>query len=96
MDCFRFLPRCVVTNLYRQTETYTMARSQNSFIKKQKAEKKRKKQKEKLEKRLDRKNQETDGSLESMLAYTDEFGNILDSPPEEETPKDKKPDNQND
>jgi len=61
-----------------------MARSQNSFIKKQKAEKKRKKRLEKIEKRHDKKNQETSGAMEDMMAYVDEFGNILDHPPEEE------------
>ena len=67
-----------------------MARSQNSFIKKQKAEKKRKKQAEKLAKRLDKKNQETSGSLDDMIAYVDEFGNIVDTP-EEAAPEEKKP-----
>ncbi|MFZ9045102.1 MAG: cold-shock protein [Cyclobacteriaceae bacterium] len=66
-----------------------MARSQNSFIKKQKAEKKRKKQAEKLAKRLDKKNQETSGSLDDMIAYVDEFGNIVDTP-EEAAPEEHK------
>ena len=65
-----------------------MARSQNSFIKKQKAEKKRKKKMEKFEKRLEKKNQETKGNLEDMLAYVDEFGNIVDEPPEEDKKED--------
>lgn len=62
-----------------------MSRSQNSFIKKQKAEKKRKKQKEKFERKVDKKNQETSGDLDDMIAYVDEFGNITDEPPEEKT-----------
>jgi S-adenosylmethionine hydrolase len=66
-----------------------MARSQNSFIKKQKAEKKRKKQAEKLAKRLDKKKQETSGSLDDMIAYVDEFGNIVDTP-EEAAPEEHK------
>ena len=57
-----------------------MARSQNSFIKKQKAEKRRKKQAEKFQKKLDKKNQDTSGSLDDMIAYVDEFGNIVDNP----------------
>jgi S-adenosylmethionine hydrolase len=61
-----------------------MARSQNSFIKKQKAERKRKKQAEKLQKRIEKKNQETSGKLEDMIAYVDEFGNIVDEPPTED------------
>lgn len=64
-----------------------MARSQNSFIKKQKAEKKRKKQKEKFEKKLERKNNPSSGALEDMIAYVDEFGNITSTPPEEEETK---------
>ncbi len=64
-----------------------MARSQNSFIKKLKAEKKKKKRQEKFQKKLDKGKQETSGSLEDMIAYVDEFGNILDSPPEEEEVK---------
>ena len=59
-------------------------RSQNSFIKKQKAEKKRKKRLEKIQKKIDKKNQETDGSLDNMMAYLDENGNII--PEQEETP----------
>ncbi len=61
-----------------------MARSQNSFIKKKKAEEKRKKRVEKIQKKIDKKKQETSGKLEDMIAYVDEFGNILDEPPEEE------------
>lgn len=59
-----------------------MARSQNSFIKKTKAEKKKKKQKEKFQKKLEKKNQPKSGDLENMLAYVDEFGNITTDPPE--------------
>ncbi len=60
-----------------------MARSQNSFIKKLKAEKKRKKKAEKFQKKMDKKNEETSGKLKDMIAYVDEDGNILDEPPEE-------------
>ena len=62
-----------------------MARSQNSFIKNQKANKKKKKREEKLQRKIDKKNQTTSGKLDDMMAYVDEFGNILDEPPEEET-----------
>lgn len=65
-----------------------MARSQNSFIKKQKAERKRKKQAEKLQKRIDKKNQETSGELDDMIAYVDEFGNIIDKPEDLEADSD--------
>ena len=60
-----------------------MGRSNNSFIKKQKADRKSKKRKEKFENRLERKGQETSGKLEDMIAYVDEFGNISDTPPED-------------
>lgn len=63
-----------------------MARSQNSFIKNQKAIKKKKKREEKLQKKFDKKNQETSGKLDDMIAYVDEYGNILDEKPEEPTP----------
>ena len=63
-----------------------MARSQNSFIKNQKAQKKQKKRQEKLQKKIDKKDQETSGKLDDMMAYVDEFGNILDEPPEEPKP----------
>jgi S-adenosylmethionine hydrolase len=71
-----------------------MSKNQNTFIKKQKAELKRRKQKEKFEKKLERKAQDKDGSLENMIAYVDEFGNISDTPPEPVVEK-KKPDNPN-
>jgi len=66
-----------------------MGRSNNSFIKKQKADKKAKKRKEKFENRLERKAQESSGKLEDMIAYVDEFGNISDTPPEEPKPASK-------
>jgi len=66
-----------------------MGRSNNSFIKKQKADRKAKKRKEKFENRLERKGQETSGKLEDMIAYVDEFGNISDTPPEDPKPASK-------
>jgi S-adenosylmethionine hydrolase len=58
-----------------------MSKNQNTFIKKQKAELKKRKQKDKLEKMLERKAQPKDGSLDNMIAYVDEFGNISSTPP---------------
>ena len=58
-----------------------MSRSQNSFIKKKKAENKRKKKKAKFEKRLEKKNQPKSGELDDMIAYVDEFGNFTSEPP---------------
>ena len=60
-----------------------MARSQNSFIKHQKATKKKKKREEKLQRKIDKKEQESSGSLDDMIAYVDKDGNILDEPPKE-------------
>lgn len=71
-----------------------MSKNQNTFIKKQKAELKRRKQKEKFEKKLERKAQSKDGSLENMIAYVDHLGNITDTPPEPIVEK-KRPDTTN-
>lgn len=57
-----------------------MSKSQNSFIKHQKEIRRKKKQEEKRQKRLEKKDQKVDGSLDNMLAYVDEFGNIIDPP----------------
>lgn len=59
-----------------------MGRNQNSFIKNQKANQKKKKRQEKLQRKIDKKDQETT-SLDDMIAYVDEDGNILDHPPED-------------
>lgn len=62
-----------------------MAKSNNAFIKKQKAEVKRKKRLEKEAKKDARKRESTDGSLENMMAYVDEFGNLTSEPPEKKS-----------
>ncbi len=68
-----------------------MGRSQNSFIKKQKEKKKAQKKKEKLEKKLERQeNNDKGGTLDDMIAYVDEFGNIVDEKPEEPANKEAK------
>lgn len=59
-----------------------MARSNNSFIKKQKADKKSKKRKEKLQKKVEKIKSSTSNDIESMIAYVDEYGNIVDERPE--------------
>ncbi len=69
-----------------------MARSQNSFIKNQKAVQRKKRREEKLQKKIDKKDQETSGKLDDMIAYVDEFGNIVDEKPEDPKPT-KKGDN---
>ena len=59
-----------------------MARSQETFNKKEVRSKKEKKRKEKLEKKLARKEREKSGKLDDMIAYVDEDGNITDTPPD--------------
>lgn len=61
-----------------------MARN-NSFLKKQKADIKKKKRQVKEEKKAERKKNSVGGSLENMLAYVDELGNITSEPPEKKT-----------
>lgn len=67
-----------------------MGRSQNSFIKNQKEKKRLQKRKEKEEKRLERQeNNNKGGDLSDMIAYLDEDGNIVDTPPEKDDSKSK-------
>lgn len=54
----------------------------NAYMKRQKEELKRKK---KLEKQKDKENRKhTDGSLDNMIAYVDENGNIVDELPDKD------------
>ena len=57
-------------------------RSNNSSIKKHKAEARAKKRKEKFQHRLEKKNQPKN-DFESMIAYVDKFGRITSEPPVE-------------
>lgn len=59
-----------------------MAKSQQTFNKKEKEKKRLKKRKEKQEKREERKLNSSGGGLENMMAYIDENGNITDTPPD--------------
>ena len=59
-----------------------MGRSQETFNKKEVRNKKEKKRKEKEKKRLARKDTDKSGSLDDMIAYVDEHGNITDTPPD--------------
>ena len=65
-----------------------MARSNNSFIKKQKTENRLKKRKMKEQKKIERKENSSGGSFENMIAYVDKFGNITSEPPVEENETD--------
>ncbi len=60
-----------------------MARSQESFNKKEKEKKKAQQRQEKQEKKDERKaNAKKGKSLEDMMAYIDEYGNISSTPPD--------------
>lgn len=60
-----------------------MAKSQQSFNKKEKEKKRLKKRKDKLAKKEERKaNSNKGASFDDMIAYVDEFGNITDTPPD--------------
>lgn len=59
-----------------------MAKSQDTFNKKEKEKKRLKKRQEKNLKKEDRKSNSSGGELENMLAYVDENGNLTDTPPD--------------
>ena len=59
-----------------------MAKSQETFNKKEKEKKRLKKRQDKLLKKDERKANSDGGGLENMMAYLDEFGNIVDTPPD--------------
>lgn len=59
-----------------------MARSNNSFIKKQKELQRKKNRQEKEERKTERKKNAAGGKLEDMMAYVDEFGNLTSTPPD--------------
>jgi len=63
-----------------------MGRSQESFSKREKEKKRAKKKKDKQLKKEQRAEEKGDGntSLDDMIAYVDEYGNIVDTPPEEQ------------
>ncbi|MFN5440386.1 MAG: cold shock domain-containing protein, partial [Flavobacteriia bacterium] len=57
-----------------------MAKSKETFSKKEKEKLKAKKKKEKLIRSEERKANAGGGGLDSMMAYVDEFGRIVDAP----------------
>ena len=59
-----------------------MARSQESYNKKEVRNKKEKKRKEKEKKKLAKKDQDKPTGLDDMIAYVDANGNIVDTPPD--------------
>jgi cold shock CspA family protein len=59
-----------------------MAKSQETFNKKEKEKKRLKKRTDKQQKQEERKSNQQGGGLESMIAYVDEYGHITDTPPD--------------
>jgi len=59
-----------------------MARSQDTFSKREREKQRVKKQQDKREKMKERKANEKGKSLEDMMAYLDENGNLTDRPPD--------------
>lgn len=59
-----------------------MSRSKETYNKKEVRNKKEKKRKQKAEKRQAKKEQDKKSSLDDMIAYVDEFGNITSTPPD--------------
>ena len=64
-----------------------MARSQNTFNKREKEKKRLQKRKEKQEKMEERKANGPQGGMDEMMAYLDEYGNITDTPPDPDQKK---------
>ncbi len=59
-----------------------MARSEQSFNKKEKEKKRLKKRELKMKKKEERKANSKGGGLENMIAYVDAYGNLTDTPPD--------------
>src|SRR5258706_4069390 len=59
-----------------------MPKPQETWNKKEKEKKRQKKKEEKAQRKEERKAHASDGSLDSMLAYVDEYGNITSTPPD--------------
>jgi cbb3-type cytochrome oxidase cytochrome c subunit len=59
-----------------------MAKSQATFMKKQLEKNRQKKKEDKAVRKQERKENSTGNDLDSMLAYVNEFGEIVSTPPE--------------
>ncbi|MCH7400408.1 cold-shock protein [Belliella kenyensis] len=59
-----------------------MAKSRDTFNKKEKEKLKQKKKQEKQDRKDARKSGEKSSDFEDMIAYVDEYGNIVDTPPD--------------
>jgi hypothetical protein len=61
-----------------------MAKSQATFMKKQREKNRQKKKDEKAERKQERKECSTGGALENMMAYVNEFGELTSIPPDQQ------------
>lgn len=59
-----------------------MAKSQATFMKKQLEKNKQKRKEDKEQRKLERQQNATGSDLDSMMAYVNEFGEIVSSPPD--------------
>lgn len=59
-----------------------MAKSQATFMKKQLEKNRQKKKEDKEQRKLERQQNPGGGDLDSMMAYVNEFGEIVSTPPE--------------
>jgi len=59
-----------------------MGKSQETFSKKEKEKKRKKKKEDKKKKAAERRANSAGGGLDNMMAYIDENGNIVDTPPD--------------
>ena len=64
-----------------------MGRSKETFHKKEVQKRKEKKRQDKEKKKMAKRESESEGGPDSMIAYVDEFGRITDKPPEQERTK---------
>ena len=60
-----------------------MSRSNDSFSKREREKKRAKKRQEKAEKKARRKEEAEGSESDDMMAYVDEYGQIVDTPPEQ-------------
>lgn len=64
-----------------------MARSQETFSKKEREKKRQKRKQDKLKKREEKRENTEKTSLEDMIVYVDQFGNLTDVAPEDQNRK---------
>jgi cold shock CspA family protein len=64
-----------------------MAKSRDTFSKKEKEKKRLKKKQAKQQRKEERQENSSGGSLDDMIAYVDENGNITDTPPDPDKKK---------